>query len=340
MYKKFKHLAAFLSCLTIFKLVNACKLFISFHLSSIISRPIHWGQIMTLSFEPGTSCNLRCPECPSGLRSFTRERGMLDPRFFKKTLDQIYPSLISMNFYFQGEPFLNPDLLDMVAYTKSKQVYTLISTNAHYLNESNCLKIIESGLNELIISIDGTTQETYSSYRIGGDMNKVIEGTRRIISLRNTVGASTPKIIFQFLVVKPNEQEIPSIQKLAKELEVDELRLKTAQIYDYKNGNPLIPEQEKYSRYIKRSDGSYTIKNKLSNKCWKMWQSAVISWDGLVLPCCFDKDAQYRLGDLKHNSFQDIWESQQYNKMRSAILNYRNKIDICQNCTEGCSVWA
>jgi hypothetical protein len=79
--------------------------------------------------------------------------------------------------------------------------------------------------------------------------------------------------------------------------------LKTAQVYDYKNGNELIPENEQYSRYKKNSDGTYSIKNSLENNCWKLWHSCVITWDGKVVPCCFDKDAQYQLGDLQTHSF-------------------------------------
>ena len=79
-------------------------------------------------------------------------------------------------FYFQGEPYLNPDFLDMVKYASGKKIYTATSTNAHYLNDANARRTIESGLDRLIISIDGTTQETYQQYRVGGHLNKVLEG--------------------------------------------------------------------------------------------------------------------------------------------------------------------
>ena len=87
-----------------------------------------------------------------------------------------------------------------------------------------------------------------------------------------------------------------------KEIGVDEVKLKTAQVYEYENGNPLIPTIEKYSRYAKQRDGSYVVKNELLDHCWKLWHSCVITWDGIIVPCCFDKDAQHRLGDLKKAS--------------------------------------
>ena len=127
---------------------------------------------------------------------------------------------------------------------------------------------------------------------------------------------------------------------LATELGVDQVVLKTAQIYDFKNGSSLIPEQDQYSRYQKNEKGTYSIKNKLENHCWKMWHSCVITWDGKVVPCCFDKDAQYALGDLTRNSFADIWNGKSYQEFRSTLLRSRSEIEICKNCTEGTKVWA
>jgi radical SAM protein with 4Fe4S-binding SPASM domain len=129
------------------------------------------------------------------------------------------------------------------------------------------------------------------------------------------------------------------VYQLAKKVGVDQVVLKTAQIYDFKNGSPLIPERAEYSRYKKGADGSYVIKNKLSNECWKMWHSCVITWDGKVVPCCFDKDAHYTLGDLTKNTFAEIWQSEKYGQFRTSLLQSRSEIEMCKNCTEGTKVW-
>jgi len=294
---------------------------------------------MSISIEPTTSCNLRCPECPSGLRAFTRPTGMLDPVFFKKILDQISPRLTLINFYFQGEPFLNRHLTSLIKMAADKKIYTSTSTNAHYLDDETARKTVESGLSRLIISIDGTTQESYQQYRIGGNLGKVIEGTKRIIEWKKKLNSSTPHVIFQFLVVKPNEHQTNDVLKLAEELNVDEVKFKTAQVYDFENGNPLIPENNKYSRYRLKPDGKWELKNKMENHCWRMWQGCVITWDGSLLPCCFDKDAQNRIGNLSDNNFNSIWKGTEYNKFRNAVLTNRQKIDICKNCTEGTEVF-
>jgi radical SAM protein with 4Fe4S-binding SPASM domain len=116
--------------------------------------------------------------------------------------------------------------------------------------------------------------------------------------------------------------------------------LKTAQVYEYENGNELIPLQEQYSRYTKNKDGTYSIKNKMVNSCWRMWQGCVITWDGIVVPCCFDKDATHRLGNLKEQKFAQLWKGEGYQQFRRSLLKSRSEIDICKNCTEGTKVWA
>ena len=265
---------------------------------------------------------------------------MLEPAFFKKTIDEVYQELIYLTFYFQGEPYLNPNFLDMVRYASDKGIYTSTSTNAHYLNKEQAKKTVESKLDRLIISIDGATQETYEQYRIGGTLQKVIEGTKNIIKAKQELKSNTPHIVFQFLVVKPNEHQLEDVKKLASDLGVDEVVFKTAQVYDFEKGNPLIPDNIKYSRYKKKPDGTYSIKNKLLNQCWRMWSSCVVTWDGVVVPCCFDKDAKHQLGDLKKQSFKELWKSNKYQGFRQSILKSRQEIDICKNCSEGTKVWA
>lgn len=295
------------------------------------------GLPMSISVEPTTSCNLRCPECPSGLRAFTRPTGMLQKEKFKRLINQLAPNLLNLTFYFQGEPYLNPDFLDMVAYANKKKVYTSTSTNAHYLSDENAKRTIDSGLDRIIISIDGTDQLTYENYRIGGKLEEVIAGTKRLVKAKKEAKSRHPHIVFQFLVVKPNEHQIEEVKTLAKELGVDEVALKSAQIYDYENGSPLIPENEKYARYVKKGT-KYEMKGAQENSCWKMWHSCVFTWDGDVVPCCFDKDATHVLGNWD-TQFKDIWHSTQYNNLRQALLVSRSSIEICKNCTEGTKVW-
>lgn len=326
--------------LTAARLWNGVKVLSSFYVSRLTGKPVQWGYPVSVSFEPTTSCNLRCPECPSGLRAFTRPTGMLKKDFFSQTIDEIHKELLYLIFYFQGEPYLNPDFLEMVKYASSKKIYTATSTNAHYLNDDIAKKTIESGLDRLIISVDGTTQEVYQQYRVGGNLQKVFEGARNIVKWKKNLHSKKPFVIFQFLVVKPNEHQVDEIKKLAKEIGVDQVRFKTAQVYDYeKDPNQLIPETDEFSRYKKLDDGTYVPKNKMANHCWKLWHANVITWNGLVVPCCFDKDATHQLGSLQNQSFKQIWNNEQYRTFRKKLMTGRKQIDICANCSEGVSVW-
>jgi len=150
----------------------------------------------------------------------------------------------------------------------------------------------------------------------------------------------SPHVVFQFLVVKPNEHQIPEARALARRIGVDDLWLKTAQVYDPKDDHPLIPVQDKYSRYRRTADGAWVVKNKLDDNCWKMWHSCVVTWDGRVVPCCFDKDAHHVLGDLRKNSFREVWNSDAYRDFRAGLLHDRGGLEMCRNCSEGSPVWA
>ena len=325
---------------TFSRLINIFKLYVSFIFSRITKNPLILGTPFALSIEPTTACNLGCPECPSGLKQFSRKTGNLNPDLNKKIIDELKNNLTYINYYFQGEPFINRNLFEMINYANSNNIYSSTSTNGHFLTDENCKKTIESGLQRLIISIDGVDQKSYENYRKNGDFSKVITGTENIINWKKKLNSHTPHIIFQFLVVKTNEHLIEEIKSLSNNLGVNELRIKTAQFYEFENGNSLMPNNGKYSRYKLNKHGKMVLKNKLYNHCWRMWSSAVVTVNAEVVPCCFDKDAINKIGNLKTEKFKTIWKSKAYNKFRGLILNGRKEIEICKNCSEGSKVWA
>jgi radical SAM protein with 4Fe4S-binding SPASM domain len=294
----------------------------------------------SLSIEPTTACNLGCPECPSGLKRFTRPTGKLSHQLHEKILDEVKSHVAYINYYFQGEPFLHPDFLELIRAAKKRRIYTATSTNAHFIDERKAEEIVRSGLDRLIISIDGLSQKSYEQYRVNGSLEKVLEATKLLVFAKSKLKSHTPHLIFQFLAVAPNEEDIPQLFDKAKELKIDEVRIKTAQLYDFENGNPLMPKNEKYSRYKLGSDGKYHLKNQMKNECWRMWSGSVITWDGKAVPCCFDKDAFHQLGDLHVNSFKEIWQSNAYIDFRKKVFGNRQSVDICKNCTEGTKAYS
>jgi radical SAM protein with 4Fe4S-binding SPASM domain len=331
----------FLSKLTFRRCRNAVSIFLSYQLGKFLGRPVLFGKPFSISVEPTTACNLGCPECPSGLKSFTRPTGSIRVDVFKEMIDKMQRDLIYLSFYFQGEPFLNKGFLEMVTYASSRKIYTATSTNAHFLDDETARRTVMSGLDRLIISLDGVDQETYAQYRKGGELSKVIEGAKNMVKWRRELKSRTPYLVFQFLVVRPNEHQLKEVCQLAKEIGMDDVWFKTAQIYDYENDpHQLIPQIQQYSRYKKDEFGRTKPKNPLHNHCWKMMHSNVVTWDGKVVPCCFDKDAQHVLGDLKKSTMQEIWESNNYKAFRRELMKSRKNIDICANCSEGLKVWS
>lgn len=317
------------------KIRNYIILRISYYLSLLINKPLLYTAFpVKIAVEPTNLCNLNCPECPTGINSLTRAKGFMNLELFNKILIDLQDVLLSMIFYFQGEPFLNKNLFEMIKMANEKKIYSYCSTNGHYFTSKNIQKILNSGLDELIISLDGTTQNVYEQYRKNGILKKVLDGTKDLVQEKRRLKSNLPYIKFQFLVVKPNEHQIDEAKIMAKSIGVDKIVFKTAQIYNFENGNPLIPDNKKYSRYKKLKNGKYRLKKKIKNRCWRLWSNPVITVDGDVLPCCFDKDAKYAMGNINKESFAEIWTNEKYQIFRKKVLTNRKSIDICKNCTE------
>ena len=301
-------------------------------LSSITGKAVHWGVPFSLDFEPTTSCNLGCPECPSGLKKFSRPKGMLDPIFFNQIISQVKGEVFYLMFYFQGEPYLNKNFLEMVNLAKKFKMYVATSTNAHFITEDIANRTVLSGLDRMIISIDGIGQASYEKYRVFGDYSKVISGTKKMVEAKRKLGKG-PHLIWQFIVFKHNEHQIEDVKKLGKELGVNEVRIKSAQIYNPEDKKDWIPENLNYSRYPIKED-------QIRNSCWRVWHTSVITWDGRVLPCCYDKDAQNQYGKISSSSsWLDIIKSSKAVHFRSELKKNRKSKEICRNCGEGLKVW-
>lgn len=323
------------SSFTFLRFLNFIKVKISYYAGRITRKNLHWGYPYTISIEPTTSCNLQCPECPSGLRKFHRPTGKLEQKTLEEIIKQLGKYLTYVTFYFQGEPLLHSNFGKYVTMLKKHKIMVGTSTNAHFLNKEKAEEIIESGLDRLIISLDGTDAETYAKYRKTGDFNLVVSNIRTMVEAKRKAKSKLPFIELQFIVFKHNEHQIEEIKKLSNILGVDKLSLKTAQLYEFEEGNELMPGLVKYSRYQKDKDGKYKIKGGLPNHCYRSWSGSVITWDGGVVPCCFDKDGDHRFGNIMQSEYKSIMQDKKYKQFLQQILTDRKQIEICRNCTEG-----
>lgn len=317
-----------------YKMVNFSKLIISYLFSSHNLFKIQNIYPHFISIESTNFCNLHCPECPVGIRKTSMvEKTTFNYDLYKKLIDELSPTLYQVILYFQGEPFLNKSLVELIRHTHDARIYTSTSTNGQFLNKSVSKDIVLSGLDKLIISVDGYTQEVYETYRIGGNLQKAIEGIKNIVEWKKELKSLTPFIEIQFLVLKTNEHQMNQMKKLAKELHVDRLIFKTAQLYDYENGSELMTSIDRYSRYKKTADGTYIIKGRQPNHCWRMWSGAVINVHGQVLPCCFDKLSENSYGSIVDCTFAKCWQGTQALNFRKGIIKNRKQVDMCKNCT-------
>jgi radical SAM protein with 4Fe4S-binding SPASM domain len=315
------------------RLINPINIFLagySYLKSSFTGDPTVIGMPLSVSVELTNNCNLSCPECITGSGKMKRESGFMEVNLFNKVIKELYPYLNFMNLYFQGEPMLHPSFFTFIR--NSKNTYNVVSTNGHFLSEENAEKIVSSGLSKLIISLDGIDQETYSAYRRNGNVNTVLDGIKKVADAKKRLGSSL-KIEIQFLVNRLNENQIPQIRALAKKMSIS-LKLKSMQIINREDTGSWLPLNERFRRY-RMKNGEYVIKNSLHDRCARLWFNPVITWDGKVIPCCFDKNAEYVMGNMNFDSFREIWNGPKYRIFRKSIMSGRHMVDICRNCTTG-----
>ncbi len=332
MYQFTKYLI-FLKHLNFKKLLNSLKVSSSFLISVITREPIRWGMPISMSIEPTNFCNLQCPQCPVGLNLLNRSRGFIDEQLFRKIIDQVSPYLLNLFLYFQGEPFLHKSILDMIKYAEGKNIFTGLSTNGQLLTEQTAIDLVKSGLSFIIISMDGLDQKTYEKYRKGGSLAKVQESIINIQKAKKLLKSTSPYIEIQFLVLRHNEQQIKDFLQFCRKSKGISCKLKSAQIENFSTADLYIPQNKKYSRYY-FADSSWHLKKKIKNHCWRLWNSAVITWDGQVVPCCYDKNAKYAFGNVKDKNLRELIKNQDFKRFAKTILTDRSQIDICRNCNE------
>jgi radical SAM protein with 4Fe4S-binding SPASM domain len=262
---------------------------------------------------------------------------------FHRILDDVKEYAHTMQFYFQGEPLLNKQLPEMIAMAHQVGLYTIVSTNAQALSRSTAEALVKSGLSHIIVSIDGFSEESYAAYRVGGSLHKALEGLQHLANAKAELH-SRIRIELQVLRLRTNEHEWDWIKKNYKSLGATHLVFKTAQLYDFEHGHPLMPTNERYSRYRKTADGTYVHKSShlsplalsphrliASRPCLRLWSGCVITTNGDVLPCCYDKDHKHTLGNIMTQSLVEIFHNQQANALRRQIL-CGHLPEMCKNC--------
>jgi radical SAM protein with 4Fe4S-binding SPASM domain len=284
----------------------------------------------SLGIELTNNCNLGCPFCATGSGLSSRKKGYMPIELFQKICRELSPYIVKTMFYFQGESMMHPGFFEMLE--GARDMGAVISTNGHFLDSESCKKLSEARLDKIIVSIDGISESTYLKYRKKGNLDKVLSGIEELSYELRKRGRGK-KLELQVLVNKYNEGELELLHKYSKSIGA-RIRYKSMQLDTGTHDINYLPRDKRFRRYD-IEEGELSIRSRKPNNCYRLWTNPVITWDGKVLPCCFDKDAEYIMGDISSQSFADIWRGSKYVAFRREILSNRSGIDICNNCSEG-----
>ncbi len=334
--KIFKVLKTYKEVLTIKRFLNYLLVMLSLKLKS--SRV--YGMPLTLIIEPTNMCNLKCPLCPKGNGTIKKKEGLMSFDRYKLLIDELGSYAFNLILQNYGEPFLNPKIFKMIKYAKQKNLKVTISTNGYLFNEEkNIENLINSKLDELIVTLDGIDQKTLVKYRVGANFDVIINGIKKLVKKKNELNSKYPCIELQFIIMKHNENQIEKIKELAKQLGVDRLILKTVNIYEnlvpkkllLRLAKKFLPSEKKYRRYEIKDD---KIVHKLAKKagCPGLWIGTVINYDGNVVPCCYDAYEWHLFGNAFKEEFKKIWNNEKYRAFRKAVLKNKRNIKLCKYC--------
>ena len=309
-----------------------------------------------LTIEPSNICQLACPQCPVGIAK-KHPKGDIGtsprnpfPDYPLSLLADTFRYAHTVQFYFQGEPLLNPRLPEMVHEAAQQGLYTIVSTNAQALDRAMAKRLVMSGLHRIIISMDGLSQSSYEAYRKGGSVEKAraairyLREEREIARRQRLISGDYPIIELQCLLLRSNEQEQALMRKTYRLLGADHLTFKTAQFYDYQYGNPLMPARDRDRRYEQCADGTYRLKRHPLRRlwhaltgispCYRLWAGCVLTTNCDVLPCCYDKSHTHAYGNIHHASLASLFRSKQADTFRQTAIRapFQQAPEICQNC--------
>lgn len=291
--------------------------------TSVVSGYPYW-----LTIDPTNICNLGCPFCPTGQRRNSRPSIMMSFKMFKKIIDELGTYLLHIDLCNWGEPLLNKNIYEMIPYAKKFQCSIKIDTNFNVkFDEKDAETMIQTGLDKIIVSLDGASQSTYEIYRRGGDFKKVIENMKLLIKKKKELNAKNPFIQWQFLVFKHNEHEIEKAKNLAKKIEVDLIDFTTPYC-----APEWISTIEKYNRY--RLEGKKVTFKPGEEICNWLWDGITINADGSVSPCCSVEDKKDDFGELFSKPFFLFWNSKNYKVARKYVSDRKKpgNNNICTIC--------
>ena len=220
-------------------------------------------------------CNLRCPLCGAGSGHNKGAKGMMRLESFKRFMDECSPVLDVVRFIGSGEPLLHPQFVNFVGYAaKKKQKYTICCTNGTVMKDA--VGIVKSGLHEIHVDVDGLTGSQHRIYRVGSDLDGVLNNTRNLIETKKKLRSSHPEVYIDTLISKYNEDDYDRFIEFARSFGANGIRFLS--INDAIFGTEdWFPTKERFQHKIIPGDHKCTFKNAIAG---------ILSWDGKLYLCC------------------------------------------------------
>lgn len=181
-----------------------------------------------LYLESYAGCNLECPGCNRPGIEGSRTELALDFKTYQKIIDSLAPDLAYMEFHLGGENYMHKQASEMVRYCRDKnpQCTILSSTNGHFFHtDDRARDALLSGIDCIIVSVDGATQESYQQYRKNGRLDRVIDGMKRLVRIKGELGLAKPLIVWRYILFSWNDsvEEMELARAMAREIGVDHL---------------------------------------------------------------------------------------------------------------------
>jgi MoaA/NifB/PqqE/SkfB family radical SAM enzyme len=271
--------------------------------------------------EPTSFCNLRCPACPTGLRLGERPFASVNENLFKSAIDEIGDYVFLLWMYNWGEPLLHKQTPELIGYAKTKDLKVVLSSNLSIkLSDDYIERLVGSGLDTLIVGLDGVTEESYAKYRRGGSLALVRENMLRIQDAKSRLNSPTPHVLWQFLVFKHNEHEIAEAVAIHREWGADEIKMAPAEMplapYDDGFEPSTLPQ---YNMYHRESDFMKETERQMgaSRPCSWLYGTFVMNPNGKVSPCCGVSAEKNDFGEFAAgNDFFKVWNNDTFKRAR------------------------
>ena len=316
--------------------------------------------------DPTNVCNLKCPVCPTTRAELLQPSGRIATEKFQELVDRIAAHTYRLILYNWGEPFLHRQIISLITYAHQKRISTSISSNLNLLPREGAEALVLSGLDDLVVSCDGLSQETYQRYRVGGELAKVVTNLNAIRDAKKTLGRSNPSIEFQFLVFQHNEHEVEQVYDFALRNGADTVRLvrpvldlnlpsiKAAAdpayvrpeylalqtplpLTDQNQDDVVHASASDQPQQLHQNDHEKTDASSLLSPihCYWPWRVLTVSWNGEIDPCCYNNQLG-SFGNIFDQPVIDLMNGEKFVYARNRIAGRASPDGfddvICKTC--------